>query len=154
MRSRSLPIVWPPDSLQCPSSQPEVAGAVAFGLVDHADGVPLVGFLEKVVPVTPELLELAKPLRPTEVFRFAAPCEGEKCSHWGGTECTLVNRIVQILPVVSSMPPCRVRSECRWFSQRGRDACARCPQVVTQNEHPSDGMLRAATPPDPPDPTL
>lgn len=148
MRSRPLPIIpSPPDSLQCPSSQPESPGAVAFGLVDHGEETPLVSFLDQIVPVTPELLELAAPVRPTEMFRFAAPCQGQRCSHWSGTECTLVDRIVQLLPAVSTIPPCRLRSECRWFVQHGREACARCPQVVTQNEQPTELMVRAATPP-------
>lgn len=134
--------------LQCPSAQPEMAGARAFGVIDYAGDEPQLGFLDQVAPVSPELLELASPLRPTQVFRFAAACQGEHCGHWDGAACTLVDRIIELLPAASlTLPPCRIRSECRWFAQRGRQACLRCPQVVTQNEQPTEQMVIAATPP-------
>ena len=124
-----------------------MAGARAFGLVDHACDQPTVGYLEETVDVTPALLELAGPLRPTEVFRFAAPCQTDACSHWNGADCRLVERIVELLPSVTLvLPPCQVRADCRWFAQAGRSACTRCPQVVTQDERPSDEMRRAAKP--------
>ncbi len=124
-----------------------MVGAEMFGLVDHEGATPVVQFLEQPVPVTPELLQLAEPLRPTEVFRFAAPCQGDRCSHWDGAECKLVDQIVELLPVASlTLPPCKVRIDCRWFAQRGRQACQRCPQVVTQNEEPSEEMRAAAEP--------
>jgi hypothetical protein len=125
-----------------------MAGATAFGVIDHGNEMPLLGYLDQPTPVSPELLDLAKPLRPTQIFRFAAPCQGDRCGHWSGAACTLVDRITELLPVVSlTLPPCRIRSDCRWFAQRGRNACVRCPQVVTQNEQPTEQMIVAATPP-------
>lgn len=135
------------DARCCPSAQPNMDGAVAFGLVDHTGDEPTTAFLEQPVPVTPELLALAAPLQPTEVFRFSAACQQQRCSHWDGA-CTLVDRIVKLLPVSSlTLPPCRIRADCRWFAQHGREACRRCPQVVTQNGQPSDSMTEAARPP-------
>jgi len=134
--------------LQCPSAQPEMAGATAFGIIDHSDEIPLLDYLDQPTPASQELLDLARPLRPTQIFRFAAPCQGDRCGHWSGAACTLVDRITELLPVVSlTLPPCRIRSDCRWFAQRGRNACVRCPQVVTQNEQPTEQMIVAATPP-------
>lgn len=134
--------------LLCPSAQPTMPDAQAIGLVDHTLDVPEVGYLERPLPVTAELLESTAPVRPTEIFRFSAPCQTDACSHWDGTDCGLVTRITQLLPVVSLvLPRCNIRNDCRWFQQAGRAACTRCPQVLTQNEDPSDDMRTAAAPP-------
>ena len=118
-----------------------------MGVVSGREDEPRVAYLNESVAVTPELLALAGPVKPTEVFRFAAYCEEAQCSHFDGKDCNLATRIVQILPaVVDSLPPCLIRAECRWYLQEGRPACFRCPQVVTQNSSPSDPMRRAATP--------
>lgn len=133
--------------LLCPSAQPGLVGAVAFGLIDHHAEPPTTGFFEHTVPVTPELLEMAAPLLPTQVFRFSAPCQQQQCSHWQ-CECTLIDRIVKLVPVSSlTLPPCPIRAGCRWFAQQGRDACQRCPQVVTQDTRPTEAMAVAAQPP-------
>jgi hypothetical protein len=135
-------------AMLCPSAQPDLSGARAIGVIDHDRDEPLLAFLEEPLPVTDDLLALASPLRPTQVFRFAAACQGDACSHWNGTDCKLVDRIVELLPVSSlTLPSCRIRPECRWYAQRGRAACTRCPQIVTQNEQPSDEMKLAAEPP-------
>jgi hypothetical protein len=31
----------------------------------------------------------------------------------------------------TALPTCTIRQTCRWFGQRGRDACVVCPLVVT-----------------------
>jgi len=134
-------------ALLCPSAQPDAADAVVIGVVDHAASPPEVQYLDEPTPVTPELLALARPVRPTEVYRFAASCQQGACSHWSGHDCTLVTRLVKLVPVASlALPPCRIRGDCRWFHQTGRDACRRCPLVVTQNQAPSEAMREAAAP--------
>lgn len=131
----------------CPSAQPEMAGAQAIGLIDHTLAEPEVQYLERPLPASPDLLALAHPLQPTEIFRFSAPCQTKACSHWSGERCKLATRIVQQLPaVISVLPRCHVRATCRWYAQEGKEACYRCPQVVTQNESPSDSMRDAALP--------
>jgi hypothetical protein len=133
--------------LLCPSAQPEIAGAVAIGLVDHEQSPPSVSYLDKPAQITPELLELAQPLRPTELFRFAAPCQGERCSHWSGSDCNLIGGIVKLLPDgQAALPACGIRPDCRWFAQSGTAACLRCPEVITQNQDPSEAMRIAAAP--------
>jgi hypothetical protein len=133
--------------LMCPSAQPETPSAVVLGVVDHTTSPPEVQYLDAPMPVTPELLALTEPVRPTEVYRFAAPCQEGACSHWSGHDCTLVTRLVQLVPVASlALPPCRIRGDCRWFHQSGREACRRCPLVVTHDAAPSDPMREAAAP--------
>lgn len=133
-------------ALLCPSAQPQMDDAVAIGVIDRSGASPEVAYLEHPVSVTNELLEMTQPLKPTEVLRFAAPCQKSACSHWDGS-CKLVTRIVQLIPAASlSLPRCHVRTECRWFAQEGRHACRRCPNIVTQDESPSDAMRVAAIP--------
>jgi hypothetical protein len=31
----------------------------------------------------------------------------------------------------AELPECSIRSECRWFYQSGVEACAICPEVIT-----------------------
>jgi hypothetical protein len=133
--------------LLCPSARPEMEGSVAFGVVVGTVEEPRTLHLERPLPVTDELLALSGPVAPAEVFRFAAPCAGHDCQHFDGRDCRLVTRIVQILPSVSSrLPPCNIRSDCRWWQQEGRSACLRCPQIVTESYTASDEYLRAVDP--------
>lgn len=133
--------------LLCPSAHPEMPGSRVFGVIGGTENEPRVDYLDEPTPATEEITSLSGPVKPIEVFRIAAPCVEHKCRHFDGHDCQLATRIVQILPaVVSTLPACRVRHECRWFHQEGGAACARCPQVITQNYAPSDEMVRAATP--------
>jgi hypothetical protein len=134
----------------CPSARPEMEGSVVFGVVGGTAGEPRLGYLEKPLPVTDEILALSGPVPPTEIFRFAAPCAGHSCQHFDGARCTLVQRIVGLLPVVGDdLPPCRLRPTCLWWKQEGKPACLRCPQVVSQSYEPTEELQRAATPPGP-----
>ena len=134
--------------LLCPSAQPEMAGSVAFGVVVGTVEEPRMLHLERPLPVTDELLALSGPVQPTEVFRFAAPCAGHACQHFDGQDCRLVTRIVQILPsVTSDLPPCTIRSTCRWWQQEGKQACFHCPQIVTESQSASAAYIQAVAPP-------
>lgn len=134
----------------CPSAQPEMSGCVAFGVVAGTVEAPRLVHFTEPQPVTEELLALSRPVKPTEVFRFAAPCAGHDCEHFDGKDCRLVARVVQILPAANSrgLPPCSIRADCRWWQQEGKAACLRCPQIVTAVYEPSEEMRRAAVPDD------
>ena len=133
--------------VMCPSAQPGIPGGLAFGVVAGTAEDPRIAWIEKPVPVTPELLTLAAPVDPTQVLRIAAPCQEKACCHFDGTDCQLAVRLVQLLPaVVDSLPPCLIRPDCRWFRQEGAAACRVCPQVVTYCVDPSPVMNTAATP--------
>jgi hypothetical protein len=131
----------------CPSAQPEMVDSVAFGVIGGTANNPRVAYLTEPQPASNELLALANPVKPTEIFRFAAPCAGDACQHFDGSNCRLVTRVVQLLPrVVDVLPACRLRSKCRWWQQEGRAACLRCPQIVTENYTPSEQIRQAADP--------
>jgi hypothetical protein len=131
----------------CPSAQPEMEGSVVFGVVGGTVDAPQVGYLAETQPVTDELLVLTSPVKPTEVFRFAAPCAQSACRHFDGLKCQLATRTVQLLPVVvESLPPCAIRPNCRWWQQEGKAACARCPLIVTEMYQPTDQQRQVAEP--------
>jgi hypothetical protein len=103
-----------------------------LGVVQQDGPPPRLVYLEQAVPATPEILALAAPLKPTEVYRLSATCAEGKCPHFDGADCRLATRVVQILPaVVDTLPPCTIRKDCRWFSQEGGAACRRCPEIST-----------------------
>jgi len=116
----------------CPSAQPGMEGGRVLGVVRYEGDRPAVQYLEQPIPATPEVLALAAPLKPTEVFRLAATCAEHKCPHFDGANCQLASRVARLLPPsVEALPPCRIRKDCRWFSQEGGAACRRCPEITT-----------------------
>src|SRR3984957_15248182 len=118
----------------CPSAQPGMDQCQVLGVVQHDQKRPTLHYLDHHLPATPDVLAMAAPLKPTEVFRLAATCAEHKCPHFDGTDCQLATRIVQILPaVVNTLPPCIIRQDCRWYSQEGGAACQRCPEITTVN---------------------
>jgi hypothetical protein len=131
----------------CPSARPEMEGAVVFGVVGGTAQAPRLAHLVQPLPVTDELLALAEPASPLAVFRTAAPCAASACRHFAQGQCRLASRIVEELPAaVEGLPACRIRPACRWWQQEGKDACLRCPLVVTETVNPTE-QLRHATDP-------
>lgn len=134
----------------CPSAQPDWQGGITIGVVEGTKEAPRLVHLSRALPVSPELLDLAKPATPTEVFRFAAPCMQGQCVHFRDSRCNLVTQIVNLLPPVeAALPRCTIRSSCRWWLQVGKAACMRCSQMVTDNYNPSAEMRAATVPPGP-----
>jgi len=134
--------------LSCPSAQPDMEDAVAFGIVEGTAAEPHVTYLREPLPVTDELLELASPVEPTEVFRFAARCAEGGCQHFDGASCQLGRKIASSVSVTIAgrLPACRIRPQCRWFHEQGPSACARCPLIVTTDYRPTDELRQAADP--------
>jgi hypothetical protein len=116
----------------CPSAQPGMDQCRVLGVVRHDAPRPLVVYLNQPLAATPDVLAMAAPLKPTEVFRLAATCAEHRCPHFDGADCQLATRIVNMLPAaVDSLPPCLIRKECRWYTQEGEAACRRCPAITT-----------------------
>jgi hypothetical protein len=127
-----------PRPLRCPSAQPGMDELQVLGVFTPGDE-PRVAYLDEPMPATADVLKLAEPVAPLEVFRLAARCEEKRCIHFDGKDCQLAVRIVDMLPVVTAdVPRCTIRPECRWFRQEGRAACLRCPQVLTLDGESSD----------------
>lgn len=122
-------------ALTCPSA-PASPGAVLLGM-KGAEGriVPLRTRME----VDAEFLASASRQGPPEArMRFASPCRSEGCAQWTGTACGIIQRVldhIDRLPapprLAETLPPCTIRQSCRWFTDRGRPACAACDLVVT-----------------------
>ena len=116
----------------CPSAQPGMDNLRVLGVVQHDAPIPMLLYLKEPVPATADVLALAAPLKPTEVYRLAATCATHSCPHFDGADCQLATRIVKGRPaVVDGLPPCTIRRDCRWFSQEGGAACLRCPEITT-----------------------
>lgn len=131
----------------CPSSRPESPDSVVFGVISGTVTESRVVYLNKPQPITDELIALAAPVTPAEIFRTASPCATNGCQHFDGKDCRLATRIVEKMPAVAeNLPPCSIRRDCRWWQQEGKAACMRCPQVITDNYHPSELMLEVAKP--------
>lgn len=125
-------------TLFCPSAQPDLPRSVILGVVGGtSSGEKRISYLKHLARVTDGTMAAcaAGALRPTNIFRFAAPCEKSGCHNWSGTNCRVGERLVQILPAVSEQfPDCQLRPVCRWFDQEGQQACFRCPHVITDQE--------------------
>src|SRR5271168_1826715 len=131
--------------LLCPSADPDMPEVVAFGIVGGSAEEPRLRQFVAPLPVTEDLLALAAPARPTEVFRFAAPCACDVCPNFQGNRCGLVTKLVRLLPAATEeLPPCLIRPQCRWWHEEGRAACLRCPAVETDNSNPSGSMRLAS----------
>jgi hypothetical protein len=129
----------------CPSARPELVNSVVFGIVGGTATEPRIAYLKHPVPVTDELMARTSPVTPSEIFRTAASCAESGCQHFNGKDCRLAMRIVETLPdVVTALPPCSIRRDCRWWQQEGRAACMRCPQIITDDYAPSEQLRQAA----------
>lgn len=116
----------------CPSAQPGMDNCNVLGVVQHDRPRPMLLYLRALLPATPDVLAMAAPLKPTEVFRLSATCAEHQCPHFDGADCQLATRVVEgSPPVVDGLPPCVIRRDCRWFSQEGGAACVRCPEITT-----------------------
>ena len=138
-----------PRQILCPSAQPEWQGSQVIGVVGGTADAPHVRYLTEAQPVTPEVLEMAKPVRPAEVFRFSSPCIHGACPHYAGEEakCKIAEKVVRWAPaVVDRLPACTIRASCRWWHQEGRAACMRCPQVVTETYDTAEVVRKTADP--------
>ena len=140
-----------PSELLCPSARGHPGASVLIGIVGGTPELPRITPTEVALEVTPELLELAAPVAPTEVFHFASSCQGCACPHFSNDACQLAVRSVEILSeVTDKLPHCAIRPQCRWFRQEGPAICRRCPQIVTDKYRPSEEMLKVVFGEDPP----
>lgn len=138
-----------PDAQQadCPSAQPDMAGAQPFGVISGSPGATRIAFFKKSAVAVLDWQRHFAPGQVTKVLRFAARCEQGHCTHYSAGRCSLGQRVATSLPaVVDVAPPCLVRPTCRWHAENGIDVCLRCPQVVTMIPHEKNLLNEVAQP--------
>ena len=121
------------DSMTCPSNRCK-PGSKLLG-VRQQDGK--VAMLPEPLAIDDAFIEKVKahPVAPEQRFRFANKCIEGGCSQWNGKGCGVIEQVVQYLehlPANEVLPACSIRVKCRWFAQRGVEACRICPYVVTE----------------------
>jgi hypothetical protein len=122
------------DELLCPSALAEMPGAKIFGVVTGVE-TPRVSYLDQPIDAESVDLGLAPGVSPGKLFRATVPCLQNGCPHFDGCNCQLGARVLQLLPsVTEGLPPCSIRGNCRWFRERGKAICLRCPGVVSEPE--------------------
>ena len=137
----------------CPSAQPDMEEARVIGVLAGTPDAPRIAYLAQEAVIAAGDVPATPGLDPVEAFRFAARCEAHRCAQHvsdghGGGRCGLGQRIVaQLEPVVASLPSCTIRASCRWYAEQGREACLRCPQVVTLIPRDGSRLAQAAQPP-------
>src|SRR5580692_3287486 len=82
MPRRNAPAGDSPAELLCPSARGHPGASMLIGVVGGTPEAPRVTPIDVALDVTPELLELAGPVAPTEVFRFASSCRECACPHF------------------------------------------------------------------------
>jgi hypothetical protein len=117
----------------CPSA-PADEKAILLGVV-QPDGS--VAYIKDRIEVTREFLDIAaKGPEPETRFRFSSPCIGSACKQWANGGCSVPERLADMIPTSDAtdapLPSCSIRDQCRWFAQRGAEACRICPLVVTR----------------------
>jgi len=97
-----------------------------------------VAFASDQIIINKEFVQIAHEGRsPEKRFRFAGLCVKSGCNQWQGSRCGVIDTIIESAgennetASASSLPDCSIRSQCRWFYQSGADACAVCPDVIT-----------------------
>jgi hypothetical protein len=134
-------------ALSCPSAQPGMRNLRVLGVAERTPAGARVIYLNEMVDADAAILGSTGEVHPTEVLRLAGDCESSSCVHFSGGLCHLAGRVTRGLPaVVDVLPVCMIRASCRWFHQEGRDACLRCPQVVTECADASDEYRQVAAP--------
>lgn len=121
------------DSKMCPSHRCK-PGSQLLG-VRQDDGT--IAILPQALPVDEAFVAKVSQheIPPEQRFRFTNKCIEGSCQQWNGKGCGVVERMVQFLDqveVVDELPVCSIRPKCRWFSQRGKNACDMCPYVLTE----------------------
>lgn len=114
----------------CPSYLGKV-GAQLFGVVNKDGKVQFITPLA----VTEDFIEQNKNLE--QRFRFTGKCVEKGCAQWNNEEskCSLSRKVQNLdLNKNKELSYCPIRSQCRWFSQDGNDACFSCNEITRNME--------------------
>jgi len=115
---------------QCPSYVGKV-GAQLFGVVNKDGRVQFITPLT----VTEEFIQQNEHLE--QRFRFTGKCIEKGCAQWDNEEskCSLSQKVQHLDTFKNTeLSFCPIRSQCRWFSQDGNEACFSCNEVTRNME--------------------
>lgn len=123
-----------PGAPTCPSGRCR-EGSVLLGVVTRNGRL---GYVSTPLIVDTEFVIRARAgPTPESWFRFAEPCVEDRCDHWSDGACGLIGQLLSTpaggavtAAPVGMLPRCTIRRTCRWYAQRGGQACAICPHVV------------------------
>ena len=124
-------------------NMPRALGLTTCPSASCSDGTHLIGiigsdgrvqYLGRPTPIDVQFVSVADAgTLPESRFRFAEACARERCGHWAGQVCSLVERITEAVPPNvggTVLPACGIRRSCVWYKQVGARACVACPAVV------------------------
>lgn len=115
----------------CPSSNCE-EGAILLGIVNDKGQI---NFLKERFVIDNDFIEKAESdTTPESRFRFSKKCHKSGCAQWTGKECGVINDVIFLstnLTPRKTLPQCSIRSQCRWYTQKGEEACKVCHYVIT-----------------------
>ena len=115
----------------CPSA-PRNPGAILLGVVGEDGNV---SYEKDRIVIDQDFIDrMREDGAPETQFRFANACVEHECLQWDGTRCNVPKTSRRYLGTgegTSSLQPCSIRPECRWFRQEGPSACRICPGVIT-----------------------
>lgn len=114
----------------CPSYVGKV-GAQLFGVVNKDGKVQFITPLA----VTEEFIQQNDNLE--QRFRFTGKCVEKGCAQWDNEEskCSLSKKVQNLETIKNTeLSFCPIRSQCRWFSQDGKNACFSCNEVTRNME--------------------
>jgi hypothetical protein len=125
----------------CPSGRCR-EGALLVGIVG-TDG--RLGYITPAMPIDADFVARARLGRtPESRFRFGEPCVRDRCAQWAVDRCGLITELLATPKGIAAtsvkhrpLPACGIRNSCRWFRDRGADACAICPLVVHTRRVPA-----------------
>lgn len=117
----------------CPSHRCKLGSS----LLGIRQGNGTIAILPQALSIDEDFIDKVKqhPIPPEQRFRFTNKCIDKGCRQWNGKGCDVVERVVSFLNIIpqnKELPKCSIRNKCRWFVQKGLDACKICPYVLTE----------------------
>ena len=116
----------------CPSALCK-DGAIVLGIVLPNNTIAYADRRYKIDAGQAEAMRNA-PVGAEKRFRFASGCAQCGCGQWSGGKCGVIEDVLAAPPDASlprELPQCSIREQCRWFLQRGEEACGVCRYVIT-----------------------
>lgn len=120
-------------SIMCPAHRCQ-PGSQLLGVRQNNGTIAI---LPQTLPIDEDFIRKTKQhsIAPERRFRFTNKCIEGGCKQWNGKGCNVAEKVVQYLEVLSIAeisPACSIRNTCRWYMQKGGDACMVCSLILTE----------------------